>query len=83
MQKSENPYVLRIAKTAGKSAGQVLVRYSVQKGWVPLPKSDKEHRIHENADVFDFEISPEDMAALDRREKDDGKLSLCQDVSLL
>lgn len=39
-------------------------RYALQKDWVPLPKSDDPTRIHENADIYDFEISQEDMEAL-------------------
>lgn len=43
----------------------MLIRYSVQKGWVPLPKSDNPGRIAQNADVFDFELSKDDMEKLD------------------
>lgn len=41
------------------------MRYCLQKGWVPLPKSDTPTRIQGNADVFDFEISSAEMKALD------------------
>lgn len=44
---------------------QVLIRWSLQKGFVPLPKSVKEHRQKENADVFDWELSEQQMAQLD------------------
>jgi diketogulonate reductase-like aldo/keto reductase len=43
----------------------VLVRYCLQKGWVPLPKSDTPQRIVSNADVYNFELDEEDMKALD------------------
>jgi diketogulonate reductase-like aldo/keto reductase len=43
----------------------VLVRYCLEKGWVPLPKSDTPQRIVSNADVYDFELDEEDMKALD------------------
>ncbi|KAI5465629.1 NADP-dependent oxidoreductase domain-containing protein [Mariannaea sp. PMI_226] len=59
-----------VAAKHGKSPAQVLVRYSLQKGWVPLPRSAHTGRIRENADVFDFELDPEDMAKLD--ELDEG-----------
>ena len=44
---------------------QILVRYGLQKGWVPLPKSDTPSRIKENADVYGFELDGEDMELLD------------------
>ena len=41
------------------------MRYCLQKGWVPLPKSDTPSRIEENADVYDFELDDADMKTLD------------------
>lgn len=67
--KMEDPILVRLAEEYKKSPAQVLIRYSLQKGWVPLPKSEKEARIKENTDVFDFELSKEDMATLDGLEK--------------
>ena len=43
----------------------MLVRWSVQHGYVPLPKSVHAERIAQNVDVFGFELSPEEMARLD------------------
>ncbi|KAK7923318.1 NADP-dependent oxidoreductase domain-containing protein [Apiospora marii] len=51
-----------------KTWAQVLIRWSLQKGHVPLPKSVTPSRIRENADVYDFEISAEDMARLETKE---------------
>ncbi|MCJ1380707.1 hypothetical protein MMC17_003815 [Xylographa soralifera] len=64
-QKAHDPTLVSIAKKRNKTAAQVLVRYCLQKGWVPLPKSDTPSRIEENADVYDFELSGEDMKELD------------------
>ncbi|MCI6271621.1 MAG: aldo/keto reductase [Erysipelotrichaceae bacterium] len=50
-----------IAKKYNKSIAQVCIRYIIQKGYLPLPKSQTESRIIENINVFDFEISNEDM----------------------
>ncbi|AET58571.1 aldo/keto reductase [Paenibacillus terrae] len=50
-----------IATKYGKSVAQVILRWDVQQGVVTIPKSTKEHRIVENADIFDFELTQEDM----------------------
>jgi diketogulonate reductase-like aldo/keto reductase len=64
-QKLDDPTVADIAKKYKKSPAQVLIRYALQKGWVPLPKSIHKERIIENTQLYDFEISFEDMATLD------------------
>lgn len=65
-REAHNEVVVGIAKKhAGKSSAQILIRYCLQKAWAPLPKSDREERIKENMDVFDFELSGEEMSALD------------------
>ncbi len=56
----------QIAGKYGKSAAQICIRWLLQKNIVPLPKSTHEKYIMENADVFDFSISEEDMTAIDR-----------------
>ncbi|KAG0359666.1 hypothetical protein BG005_000384 [Podila minutissima] len=48
-----------------KSAAQVLIRWSLQRGHVVLPKSIHKERIEQNADVYDFELSEEDVKILD------------------
>ena len=50
----------------GRSAAQICLRGSIQQGFVPLPKSTHRERIEQNADIFDFEISEEDMAAISK-----------------
>ena len=59
-----NPKIGAVAGRYGKSVAQICIRYVLQKGIAPLPKSTNAERIRQNADV-DFEISNEDMARLD------------------
>ena len=68
--KFADPTVRAVAERHGKSPAQVLIRYALDKGWVPLPKSEKEDRVRANADVFDFELSREDLASLDKLDED-------------
>jgi len=56
--------VVEMAKGYGKTVAQLCIRFSLQRGWQPLPKTQTVSRIAENADVFDFEISDADMAKL-------------------
>lgn len=58
-------HVLAMAERLGKDAGQVCVRWALQKGFVTMPKSTKMVRIKSNSEVFDFELSLEDMELLD------------------
>ncbi|KAI9750633.1 MAG: 40S ribosomal protein S19 [Chaenotheca gracillima] len=64
-QRNDHPLLQSLAKKHGKTSAQVLIRWSIQKGFVPLPKSVTLSRIEENAKVYDFELSPEDMKTLD------------------
>jgi len=61
----DDPVVGTIAKKYNKSPAQTLIRWSLQKGWVPLPKSVHKDFIVENTQVYDFEISSADMKSLD------------------
>ena len=61
----DNEKLIEIAASYNKSVAQVAIRWSIQRGYVPLPKSVTKSRIIENLDVFDFLISDEDMTAID------------------
>ncbi|OJJ72775.1 hypothetical protein ASPBRDRAFT_195444 [Aspergillus brasiliensis CBS 101740] len=67
-KRMQEPVLRKLARKYGKSEAQVLVRWSLQKGYVPLPKSVTESRIVENSQVFDFELSAEDMEELQTAE---------------
>ena len=59
-----NPVLEEIGRKYGKSTAQVMVRWQVQRGIVCLTKTVKPERMKENLDVFDFELSDEDMKAI-------------------
>ena len=63
--KAYDETLLNISKAHEKTTAQVLIRYSLQKGWVALPKSDTPSRIEANADVYGFGLTEEDMRVLD------------------
>ncbi|MET8857333.1 aldo/keto reductase [Streptomyces sp. NPDC004579] len=64
----EDPAVTAIAKAHGKSPAQVLLRWGLQQGRSVIPKSTKRERIAENLDVFDFDLSADELIALDALE---------------
>jgi diketogulonate reductase-like aldo/keto reductase len=60
-----HPAIRQIAHQVGRTPAQVLLRWCLQHGLPVIPKSAHRDRIEENAQLFDFTLSPEDMAALD------------------
>lgn len=60
-----HPALLAMAARYARTAAQILIRWAIQHETVVIPKSARRKRIIENARVFDFSISPEDMRALD------------------
>ncbi|MEO5877295.1 MAG: aldo/keto reductase [Streptosporangiaceae bacterium] len=66
----EDPVLVRIGAAYGRSAAQVVLRWHLQRGNVVIPKSVTPSRIEENLDVFDFELTAADMAAIDGLNKD-------------
>jgi diketogulonate reductase-like aldo/keto reductase len=65
-----DPGIVEFAKRYDRSTAQVLIRWGLQKGFVTIPKSARPERIIENANVFDFSISEEDLTALDTLNED-------------
>lgn len=63
-QKAEFEPLVKLAKKHRTSPNQILIRWSLQRGWVCLPKSDALERIRSNASVYDFELDKEDMELL-------------------
>ncbi|KAF4551751.1 Aldo-keto reductase-like protein 25 [Elsinoe fawcettii] len=61
----KHPTIVQLSKKYGCTPGQLMVRWSCQHGFVPLPKSVKQARIKENGDISDFEIEDADMKTMD------------------
>jgi len=61
----DDPVPVSIAKAHGKSAAQVLIRWSLQRGFIVIPKSAHKERIESNAQVFDFALTDGEMEQLD------------------
>ena len=70
-QVTEIPVIIELAKKYGRTPAQIALRWGIQHEVVVIPKSSNPQRIAENAQVFDFDLSPEDMALLDSL--DEGK----------
>ncbi|MBI0082247.1 aldo/keto reductase [Commensalibacter sp. M0402] len=69
-----HPILKEIAKNYHKSVGQLILRWHVQLGVVPIPKATSDQRQKENLDIFDFDITTEDMQKIDVLSKPDGRL---------
>src|SRR5213078_2949924 len=61
----EDAVITGIARALGKTPAQVMLRWGLQHGRSVIPKSTKPSRIAENINVFDFELSADEMAAID------------------
>ncbi|KAM7441276.1 hypothetical protein ABFA07_009676 [Porites harrisoni] len=64
-RKNNDPVLVEMASRYKKTVPQLLIRWSVQKHYITIPKSTQKDRIIENVDVFDFVITEEDMKVLD------------------
>ena len=77
-KKLNHPTIASLASEYGKTAAQIMIRWPLQHDVVVIPKSANQQRIYENADVFDFEISSEDLVLLDSLNED---FRVCWDPS--
>lgn len=60
-----DPKLLVVANKYGKTVAQILLRYSTQRGLITIPKSVTNSRIEQNFDIFDFELTSDDMSYID------------------
>jgi 2,5-diketo-D-gluconate reductase A len=65
-----DPTVTRIARQSGHTAAQVVLRWHIERGDIVFPKSVSPDRIRENFDIFDFELTGDDVAAISALNKD-------------
>ncbi len=65
-----DPVVVSIAEAAGKTPAQVVLRWHIQHGNIVFPKSATRGRIRENIDIFDFELSGQDLEAITSLNRD-------------
>lgn len=70
-----NEQINQIANRYGKSITQIILRWHIQLGSIPIPRSSSSAHQIENRDIFDFELSEDDMAVLHSLTKDDGRIA--------
>lgn len=61
----KDPMVQKLSQVYGRTPAQIILRWHLQKGVILIPKSVHRERIRENIQIFDFELSPEDMEKID------------------
>jgi diketogulonate reductase-like aldo/keto reductase len=66
----EDPVLAKIAKKHGKSIAQIMIRWCIEAGTVPLPKSAHKERIKQNLEVLDFSLDKQDMSELTKLDED-------------
>ena len=69
-ERFKHPRIASLAEKYSKTPGQLMIRWSIQHGLAVIPKSTREERIRENSQVFDFDISDDDMMSLDSLNED-------------
>lgn len=78
-----DPVLAAIGKNYGKTPAQVILRWHLQRGVVVIPKSTHIERMRQNLDVFDFTLSPEDMAAIAALDKKQSAFFSHQDPNMV
>ena len=64
--------IVAVARRAGRTPAQVMLRWAIQRGAVVIPKSSNRERIRENARIFDFELDADAMRDLDALDRTGG-----------
>lgn len=67
----EVPLMIDLAEKYNKTIAQIALRWHIQKGIIPIPKSSHYGRIADNIDIFNFELSEEDMIKIDKLDRNE------------
>lgn len=78
-KKLNDPDLVRLGKKYSKSPAQILIRWSLDKGFIPLPKTVHTARLAPNLDVFDFNLTNDEVKLLDQKDED---LKFCWDPTV-
>ncbi len=70
----KEPIIQQLAKKYGKNVGQIILRWHVQRGVVPIPKSTNLSHQRANLDIFDFELTPTEIKEINALNKQDGRI---------
>ncbi len=73
-QIADDPVISDIARVHGKTNGQVTLRWLIQQGVIAIPRTQKTERAAENFDIWDFQLSNEEMGRIDALARPDGRL---------
>jgi 2,5-diketo-D-gluconate reductase A len=71
----EHPTIMRVAREHGRTPAQVMLRWAIERDVPVIPKSTHRDRIVENAEIFDFQLAPDEIAALDTLDQTGGTAS--------
>lgn len=71
---ADDPVLTEIGRAHGKSPGRVTLRWLIQQQVIAIPRTSKPERAAESFDIFDFELSPEEMARIHALARPDGRL---------
>ena len=76
----KDPAIIKISKETGKSPAQVVLRWHIQKNHRIFPKSVTPARIRENLDIFDFELTQDQMSAIETLKDHNQKIGPNPDI---